>query len=99
VLPASLRMTLNWEELLTLIKGGEALQTDLDESAVLGCIKHSTARWSREMIVPVYTALVQPHLDYCVQFWVPQYKKEIKLSDSVQRRATKMVRCLAGNTF
>jgi len=35
---------------------------------VLGCMKHSTAIWSREVIVALCTALVWPHLKYCVQF-------------------------------
>lgn len=51
-------------------------------------IKSSTTDQSQEGIVPLYFAL---HQKYCAQFWVPQSKKERKLLESVQRKATKFV--------
>jgi len=34
-------------------------------NCVLGCIKHSTASQSREVVVPLCSALRKPHLEYC----------------------------------
>ena len=66
---------------------------------ILEFIKRGVASRERAVIVPFYSALVGPHMAYCIQVWGPQRGEDVELLEQVLRRAKKTVSGLKHLSF
>lgn len=59
----------------------------------------NVASKSRELFIPLYSALVELQLKYHVQFWAPQFKRYMKLLKRIQSKVTNMIKGLEPLTY
>ena len=64
----------------------------LKGNQILGLIRRNITYKGKKLIIPLYKAIVRPHLEYCIQAWRPYRKKDIDMLERIQfMRATKMI--------
>ena len=60
-------------------------------NSIRGLIRNIMTYKEKELIIPLYKTVVNPHLKYRLQAWKPYRKKDIYTLERIQRRATKMI--------
>ncbi len=58
---------------------------------ILATIRRTFVHIDSSNMIPLYKSLVRPYLEYAEETWSPKSKKNIRLLESVQRRATKLI--------
>ena len=58
---------------------------------VIGMIRRNITYKEKNLTVPLYKAIVRPHLEYCIHAWNPHLRKDIDMLEKIQRRATTLI--------
>ena len=74
-------------------------QCRIAASKVLGMIRRNITYKEKSLIIPLYKAIVRPHLEYCIQAWNPHLRKDVDMLEKIQRRATKLIPELSDLTY
>ena len=45
----------------------------------------------QEVILSLFSVLMRLHLEYCIEMWSPQYRRDMDLLEHIQRKATEMI--------
>ena len=61
---------------------------------VLRMIRRNIPYKDKSLIVPLYKAIVRPHLEYCIHAWSPYLRKDIDMLEKIKTRATKLIQGL-----
>ena len=91
-----------WELLYTTKTGkrrNNVLWWQNKANQILGMIKRNIKWKDKNIITKLYKALVRPKLEYCIQSWCLQLKKDQEVLEKVQRRATKMIEGFRYKTY
>ena len=62
-------------------------------------IRRNITYKEKSLIIPLYKAIVRPHLEYCIQAWNPYLRKDVDMLEKIQRRATKLIPGLRDLTY
>ena len=58
---------------------------------IIGLVRRNITYNKIELFIPLYKAVVRPHLEYCIQMWRPYRKKDIDTLEIIHKGTSKII--------